>query len=153
MSRWHKPSCDIPDVVVDEASNYPRCRACDSVFGTPQVEQLISQLETSTGNPWSPPPDKPIGEWNLSWPSSVRYTGGQQVQLKGSTPTSAGEVDQSGVYERVLESGEIRLISIAASEAKDSPFHASLEIWDHDYCVEYETVSYTWGGENGDSRR
>lgn len=157
MSRWHKLSCDVPDVVVEEVTNTPRCQACDSTFDAPHLEQLISQPKTSTEKPWSPPPDIPPGEWDLWWPPSVRYTGGCQSQLErdaihGPAFAQVDEIANQTIYERELESDEIRLIFVEPAVG-DYLLHASLEIWKHEYCPEYETVSYTWGGEEDDSRR
>jgi hypothetical protein len=50
-----------------------------------------------------------------------------------------------------LGTDEFRLVCIqAAGKDEDKIVHVSLETYNHANCPEYETVSYTWGGENSD---
>jgi hypothetical protein len=63
--------------------------------------------------------------------------------------TSASEV-VSPIYGDTLKSNEFRLACLTAVDDKDHPVHLTLEIYTHDNRPEYETVSYQWGGEDGD---
>lgn len=67
MSRWHKETCSKPRVVI--AGNTPRCEACDSV---PDIQRYIAQQNAIPAFT-QPPPDPPLGQLNLRWPSSVKY--------------------------------------------------------------------------------
>jgi hypothetical protein len=57
----------------------------------------------------------------------------------------------SPIYERRLTSNEFRLLRLCPVQNGDDPVHLTLHTYTHDDCPEYETVSYTWGGEEGDS--
>ncbi|RSL58699.1 hypothetical protein CEP54_007619 [Fusarium duplospermum] len=57
----------------------------------------------------------------------------------------------SGPYLSTLRPNALRLICIEAANSPDYPLHLSLEVYDLDDCPEYEAVSYTWAGEDGDS--
>ena len=93
--------------------------------------------------------------------------GGEKVAGQGgkrpdsSPPSSphAKVVRPSPVYDSALAAEEIRLICLSAVGDGDSgddddnnfPLHVTLEAYRHDECPEYETTSYTWGGEDNDS--
>ncbi len=47
----------------------------------------------------------------------------------------------------------IRLLCLAGVEDETQPIHITLETYRRDECREYETVSYTWAEENGDTTR
>ncbi|VUC36766.1 unnamed protein product [Clonostachys rosea] len=55
-------------------------------------------------------------------------------------------------YPSALGADEFRLICLEAASSSDDPIHLMLEVYSLESCPEYETVSYTWTGENGDSR-
>ena len=61
------------------------------------------------------------------------------------------EQEESSIYDASLGSDRFRLLSLHAVNEQSYPIHISLETFQHDLCPEYETVSYTWGGEQGDS--
>jgi hypothetical protein len=113
---------------------------------------------------------------NLWWPRSVPYrsskAGENSTQSVAQThskrtvgngefseddeshssnkPESAEE-DYLPIYGPTLGADEFRLVCIPAAEKdEDTIIHVSLEIYNQTNCPEYEAVSYTWGGENGD---
>ncbi|KAH7260400.1 heterokaryon incompatibility protein-domain-containing protein [Fusarium solani] len=153
MTRWHPPSCQSPIVWVGEDS-VPRCKAC----GASAHEQL-QQLREHPSNPVSPlPPDEKAGQLNLHWPSSVSYTREKTAALTEeirdclqiSGPPS--RTQKSLIHGRTLERDEFRLICLTAEE-KDLPadvVRLSLETYNDGNFPDYEAVSYTWGGEDGD---
>lgn len=70
-----------------------------------------------------------------------------------SAPTSprGGPSDKVSIYPRPLKPSEIRLLRLDAATHRDDPVHGVFEVYDHDDCPEYETVSYTWTNEDGTS--
>ncbi|KAH8881799.1 hypothetical protein GQ53DRAFT_667154 [Thozetella sp. PMI_491] len=56
------------------------------------------------------------------------------------------------VYGETLALDEFRLIYLWAAEDTAQPLHVSIKVYRYENCPEYETVSYTWGGENQASR-
>lgn len=154
MNRWHKVSCREPDVQVLSDKTI-RCLACHQ---TPHTTQLIAERATVSSVP-SVPPDKPLGQLKLWWPRSVPYS---VSTLPASDDAGTGQDDMdvdhaseaaltSGPYPSTLGPNELRLICIEAAPSPDYPLHLSLEVYDLDNCPEYEAVSYTWAGEDGDS--
>ncbi|KAF4627073.1 hypothetical protein G7Y89_g11083 [Cudoniella acicularis] len=176
MPRWHQPTCQQPDVYVDNGA--PTCRACNT---SPNIQALIAN-QKSADTPWTIPLDEAIGEMNLYWPQCVPYTRKQDARM--ATTREAGEAaeDASGLnlknsnedtlamenmatlssslevasspsspYERTLGVDEFRLAWLTAATDDNSPIHLTLEIYPENDCPEYETASYSWGGEDGDS--
>lgn len=102
----------------------------------------------------------------LWWPPCVPYvtTGpdGHRVPVQPpqeelQTPHSdesgsPEEPDRLSIYPQRLKEDEFRVMNLYAVEDVIDPIHVSLEVYDDLRYHEYETVSYTWGGENGDSR-
>ncbi|KAF2187965.1 hypothetical protein K469DRAFT_99468 [Zopfia rhizophila CBS 207.26] len=79
---------------------------------------------------------------------------GAETQVKVSS--SAWDARPFSVYTsspvyRALGAHEFRLASLSAVNDSHYPIHLVLETFQHDECPEYEKVSYTWGGESGDS--
>lgn len=159
MSRWHKPSCDKPDIVIS-AARFPRCLTCDSV---PNLESLIA-AEAKADEPWSPPPDNPVGKLNLRWPPCGAYRNSSSA----SATTSVGQPAQPSdlisavgttaapspsIYVDSLGLEDIRLLCLNPSETADAPLHGSLLSYPHEFCPEYDAASYAWGGEDGDMSR
>ncbi|PQE27374.1 heterokaryon incompatibility HET-6 protein [Rutstroemia sp. NJR-2017a WRK4] len=68
-----------------------------------------------------------------------------------STSSPAGAAQFPPIYGAKLVIDEFRLLCLYAADDVSSPIHTTLEVFRHDDCPEYETVSYTWGGEDGDS--
>lgn len=164
MSRWHDKSCLQPQIEVEDGT--PKCLACHQ---RPHLDELAAAGAATNISP-PIPPDKPLGELNLWWPPSVPYerpstrveetTGNTHESGPCPSPTAAKmEAEDppisssSVVYEKTIQSDQIRLIYLAAVEDDDSPVHVILEVYDLENCPEYEAVSYTWGGENGDNVR
>lgn len=144
MSRWHEVSCVRPDILVDTETKIPRCRACNSM---PRLDELI--LEQSKAiSPWSPPTEPPRGQWNLWSPNRDRA-----VNSNNPSEPRATDPPSSPIYKEPLNKNVFRLLCLSKAESIDSPIHVELEKHDDEYCPEYETVSYTWGGEDDDTRR
>lgn len=160
MSRWHKETCSKPRVVI--AGNTPRCEACDSV---PDIQKYIAQQKAIPAFT-QPPPDPPLGQLNLRWPSSVKYE--QQttsiVQLGGGPLSNKPKIDafepgdnkkvvQSPIYSSRLDKDEFRLLFLSPSTDYNTPIHAELVVHQDGRSPQYESTSYTWAGENGDSSK
>ncbi|KAL9116191.1 MAG: hypothetical protein Q9227_000562 [Pyrenula ochraceoflavens] len=108
---------------------------------------------------------------NLYWPACVQYKTQlgpldtlQRNQIPNSTstqgsrsesvPTKADSSAYRNIYAATLDAGHIRLICLSASDnddGDDSTIHITLESHPDNDCPEYETASYAWGGEEGDS--
>jgi hypothetical protein len=148
MKRWHKSSCDSPSVVVKNGQPY--CHTCNSEC---DLKDLARNSGSESGFS-SPPKNEPSGQLNLSWPSSVPYIG---LQKPGSSPPANIQISnpQQDTHEflnygKTLELDEFRLACLTAPEHDDYPVHLTLETYKNADCPEFETVSYTWGGEDGD---
>ncbi|KAK3353695.1 hypothetical protein B0T25DRAFT_568884 [Lasiosphaeria hispida] len=92
------------------------------------------------------------GDWNLRWPSTVRYTGRQDIIVPRTTPqddprtssTSSGNAQAvSPAYTARLQESDIRLLHLSPSAAEDTPLHATLEACPDNDCSEYEAVPYS----------
>lgn len=160
-SRWHRSDCGQPSVVFE--GGLLRCRSCGA---TPSelVDRLIAQ-SLARGGEIHLPEDTPLGEANLWWPPSVPYHNpqvdfgrnsrpyfiGKQAATAGQSNHGAEQSSVSPIYPSSLDAGHFRLIYITESKDVSSPIHIRLiehDLKDH---PEYETVSYVWGGEDGDS--
>lgn len=103
------------------------------------------------------PPDEKFGEMDLSWPETVLYIPQPQSFPRmdsrefNETDTREGQDAPSPIYTRRLNDDEFRLLYLPAVDDESHPIHASLEAYQIDDCPEYETVSYCWGGEDGDA--
>lgn len=154
-TRWHKPSCETPHVVVD--GSVPTCRACGN--------SASALLETAAKGPAPSysgirlPPEAPIGLMDLWWPPSVPYTRNGEPRAQAVAPSSdavclapqASDSSLSEIYTSTLGRDHFRLLYLSESLELDSPIHGKLVEYRQDDCPEYETVSYTWGGEDGDA--
>lgn len=165
MTRWHQQGCLVPDVSLDTCST-PKCRACGGAC--PPVADLVAQLDRETSTIVLPP-DESHGQFNLWWPRDVPYINQgvineshehtftvQNQHLEDNVSNLAIEDNQvanAHIYQKTLESNEFRLACLTATPQEDDyPIHLSLETYTHENRPEYETVSYVWGGETGDSR-
>ncbi|KAJ4264272.1 hypothetical protein NW762_005468 [Fusarium torreyae] len=170
MARWHYGSCFSPRVWVDRDS-VPQCSTC----GGSAREQLQKLVQTS--NPIPPvPPNEPAGQLNLSWPSTVPYirtnqengkrldttaSTGQPLKSESESPqrsTPAGckpgsFANLSVVYEDTLKTDQFRLILLTDKDNNlpDDVVHVTLETFEDQKSPEYEAVSYSWGGEDGNN--
>ncbi|KAK1830167.1 heterokaryon incompatibility protein-domain-containing protein [Podospora conica] len=159
MTRWHKPDCATPDVVVDAST--PHCRSCNAVVS---IDRIIAE-HVAHQVPLVIPPDEPVGQMSLWWPPCVPYVsshgdtlGEQQrdevVPVANPTPPTPPSKASPSAYETTLSADEFRLARFDALQegsSPDHPIHITLEVFRRDDCPEYETVSYTWGGEEDDS--
>lgn len=174
MSRWHCNDCPGPDINVPE-DGIPVCRACEA---SPNLEEIVQKAQDSSVLRIKVPEDRPVGSMNLSWPASVPWTR-NGVSLLHSTHTDA-RVDEHGaaainlspvtqriapdyhapeaqgrtsaVYTDRLSTTQLRLLRLdpVATQNRDMPLHVTLETYELDDCPEYEAISYTWAGEDGD---
>ncbi|KAK4226770.1 heterokaryon incompatibility protein-domain-containing protein [Podospora fimiseda] len=73
-------------------------------------------------------------------------------QTVNHTETSSDTSLGNYIYENRLASNEFRLLCLPSpiEEGKQSPIHITLNTYDERY-PEYETMSYTWGGEENDA--
>jgi hypothetical protein len=163
MTRWHEDDCRSPDVYVNN-EYVPTCRACARFYYTTK-SPLPNLKNTSPGI--TLPPDELPGQLNLSWPRDVCYvtqeipedSNTQNQSSPSNTPREdlsrltidARQSTNSHVYTR-LRSDQFRLAFLTAAPTDDYPIHLNLETYTHENRPEYETVSYMWGGANGDSR-
>lgn len=156
-TRWHESSCTTPQVVVN--SSVPECRSCGS-----NASALLRRAAEEPAPSYSGinlPPETPIGQMDLWWPPCVPYTcnGVRRPRPEVSsgntaclTPqASASESSLSEIYTSTLGRDHFRLLYLSGAKAIDSPIHGSLVEYPRDNCPEYETTSYTWGGEDGDA--
>lgn len=154
-ARWHKPSCDTPRVVVD--GNVPECRACGS--SALALLQKAAEEPAPSYSGIKLPPETPIGQMDLWWPPCVPYTrdGAPRAQPSASSGGGASLAPQasdsslSQIYTSRLGKDHFRLLYISGARAIDSPIHGTLVDYERENCPEYETASYTWGGEDGDA--
>jgi len=158
MSRWHKPVCKNPSVLLDELSPY--CGTCNNHCS---LEELRA-ARRSTNAFGTVPPNEPPGQLDLWWPPAVPYINSKKKNLSTSADTTPPDLHaksnsplnthSSPIYEKTLTQDEFRLACLSAPEHDDYPVHLTLETYKHndspDY-PDYETVSYTWGGEDNDN--
>lgn len=160
MTRWHNAYCATPNVVVDTTIQTPHCLGCNAVV---EIDRIIAD-HVAHHTPVEIPPDEPVGQMALWWPPSVPYTlsHGKDVSKQASDVTPLAQPRQStssfkaspSAYETTLSAEEFRLARFDAppdGAGPDNPIHITLEVFRRDDCPEYETVSYTWGGEEDDS--
>ncbi|KAF6809276.1 heterokaryon incompatibility protein HET-6-like protein [Colletotrichum musicola] len=163
MSRWHDKSCLQPQIEVENGT--PKCLACHQ---RPHLSELAAAGAATNSSP-PIPPDRPLGELNLWWPPCVPYETPTKPVEEATSNTHDAEphsgptapktevemppISPSVAYEQAIRSDQLRLIYLAGVEDYDYPVHVALEVYDLENCPEYEAVSYTWGGENGDSAR
>ncbi|KAF4440043.1 HET-domain-containing protein [Fusarium austroafricanum] len=158
MPRWHHSSCDTPSVSIKDG--LPHCQSCNQ---SPDLAKLVAEQDKASP-PWAIPPDEKPGELRLHWPASVTFKSSNQTTVDGSSITkheprnvfSANSADTSmtsPIYEKRLSPTEFRILSISPAADERCPIHVMLRDYRLDDCPEYETVSYCWGGEDGDSKR
>ncbi|KAF3763936.1 HET-domain-containing protein, partial [Cryphonectria parasitica EP155] len=162
-SRWHKPSCISPTVVM-ENNNTPRCTACHAA---PDLEKICAVSEQHTpsrrdadANSGKENVQEATTDLNLRWPSSVRFVRPQSLSSPSTAspqPSSTQPSDglppsiHSLIYGQRLAPNQFRLACLTPTTNPSHPVHLNLETYEDDNCPEYETASYTWAGEDGDS--
>ena len=181
MARWHESSCSDPNVFISLDTSLPACKSCGRSFSL----QWLRPEHQPPRDTEKPPPDEPLGQLNLSWPSTVPYRTfdfdaevynklGISLSAAGMNEGRAGKRTgeprndeplhgdslSSSIYGKRLGNNEFRLACLGPPSSKDvesasdiSPdlVHIDLETYTQTHCPEYETTSYTWGGEDGDS--
>ncbi|KAI1153817.1 heterokaryon incompatibility protein-domain-containing protein [Nemania diffusa] len=152
--HWHLEWCDSPDVVSPEG--IPFCRTCNN--DALRVNQTLVSEQTSTSSEPGLLQEKQIGQLDLWWPPKVPYTHKSRTEYdnlatSATASRSINEIDHSlsEVYPFILKKNHFRLLYVFGSEASGDPIHATLEEFPLADCPEYETVSYTWGDEDGNS--
>lgn len=157
--RWHRSDCTNPQVIADDG--VPSCLSCHANSAT-SVARLVAQNAGKAGQ-IDLPVVTPLGECDFWWPPCVPYKGarGETRRAPGASDDRVGSTNVSGtgsalssashIYPSSLDSEHFRIICLTARNDVSSPIHANLEEYSFDDCPEYETVSYLWGGEDGDS--
>jgi hypothetical protein len=132
--------------------------------------------QASSSNPLPAiPPDEPMGQLNLHWPPSVPWIDTPEIHeapmhkparcrqaLAGgdltatnstSTHNSRGlSLNTANTIYHHLDNQQFRLITLESNRDKSpSVVHLELDTYPIDRCPEYETMSYSWGGEDGNS--
>ncbi|KAH7078102.1 heterokaryon incompatibility protein-domain-containing protein, partial [Paraphoma chrysanthemicola] len=159
MTRWHTPTCVSPDVTFSN-DNWPNCGTCGR--SCPPLEELLTSSQASNGaSALQFPVERPQGRMNLYWPPCVPYKrthssshpgdiGSEMVvPVRKSVSKSSNTLDP--LYGKTLDKTEFRVACLLAPIHENVPVHVSLETFSDDSHPEYETVSYIWGGENGDN--
>lgn len=164
MSRWHKKDCWAPAVVLRNLQ--PACKSCGGVFS---LETLIASQQCGQRSFEKLPPDEKQGELNLWWPPSVKYVNRKEPHQHNNDksepkqnqpreddktmpqPESTFSAFRNEIYGKPLPQGSFRLICMQSVKEPSEPVHVELETYRHSHCPSYETVSYAWGGEQGDS--
>ncbi|KAK3998178.1 heterokaryon incompatibility protein-domain-containing protein [Cladorrhinum sp. PSN332] len=172
MSRWHAPDCRTPDILVDKTTSMPTCRTCGLA---PNLSDIIAEQATLGSFP-APPPDELPGQMNLWWPPIVKYTRefselhdinassgsnlAANAPFESDTESTASfqkateeRPSSNPVYPDPLPENHFRLAVLTPSADSSSIIHLELETYSLANHPEYETASYTWGGENNDNTR
>ncbi|KAK4680612.1 hypothetical protein QC764_100570 [Podospora pseudoanserina] len=158
MSRWHLETCMSPDVVVTGGTHI-YCMICNQA---PDIDKLVA--DPGHQNPTAPfiPPDEPYGAYNLSWPPGIPYrrTGRHitreepadrnEAENSNSSEGLVSNIQVRTAYEKALGPDAFRLICLPSTDDVNTPIHLTLETYGDVRYPEYETVSYTWGGEDED---
>lgn len=150
--RWHESECNTPSVFVD--GGVPRCRSCNATSAD-LVAQLVVQ-NRALGGAIRLPVEAPLGHADLWWPPSVPFRRPCVDRLDPGTDSEFCSDDThpsavSLVYQASLDASHFRLLYLTGAEAILSPIHIQLQEYAFEDRPEYETVSYAWGGEDGDS--
>lgn len=159
--RWHRSDCSNPSITLD--GDIPRCLGCDA-NSSDLVSRLIAHHHAQAAGIHLPA-EAPLGQANFWWPPSVPYYRSQAGNGTDSDPSAGEEAgtelstqdsspssySPSPIYPSSLDSSHFRLIYLTESEDISAPIHIQLEEYSFTDHPEYETVSYVWGGEEGDS--
>ncbi|KAK0732393.1 hypothetical protein B0T21DRAFT_349408 [Apiosordaria backusii] len=157
MSRWHLETCMTPDVVVSRT--HISCKICNQA---PNIDRLVANSGHQNLSVSLIPPDEPYGAYNLSWPPGVPYTTtrrdvaseeplqDQREARSNDLEGSMSNAENAIAYEKALEPDKFRLICLPNTNDVDAPIHLTLETYNDERYPEYETMSYTWAGEDGD---
>jgi len=157
-SRWHLDTCKAPEIAIN--GHDVSCMSCNRA---PNLKLMVSKrgLQPTIQ---SVPKDEPDGKHNLWWPPGVPYINKTSSLAGSGVGKASGKEDdretpdisqipqreRNPVYESELASNEFHLLCLTAEQSDDTPMCFTLETHGDDRYPEYETVSYTWGGEDGD---
>ncbi|KAK4665430.1 hypothetical protein QC763_401720 [Podospora pseudopauciseta] len=143
MTRWHEPECLTPDINLDGVT----CFHHVALAIMPQTWKgyWASKKITARFRPLHPMNQK--GEWTCG--GLLLYTREDETNNDGNGLDTS---TNSSIYPGKLCYGEFRLACIT-SPGHDQPVHLDLETHSIDNCPEYETASYTWGGEEDDNTK
>lgn len=152
MTRWHTPICVSPDVVLN--GDLPICNTCGAV---PDLGAIRLKQQQTSPLP-SIPPNEPPGQFNLYWPLGSLYSHAKAPQDSNANNQnekrrSTNNFEPSPIYQHRLQDHEFRLLRLEAAPSGMGLLHVHLETHDQERFPIYETVSYTWGGENNDNFR
>lgn len=159
--RWHRSDCSNPSITL--CGDVPHCLGCGA-SSSDLVSRLIAHNHAEAAGIHLPA-ETTLGEANFWWPPSVPYHRSQAGTRTDSEPDAGGEAgtglsskdsslsssSPSPIYPSSLDSSHFRLIYLTSSEDISAPIHIQLEEYSFTDHPEYETVSYVWGGEEGDS--
>jgi len=163
-------NCGTRDIHFDDA--HPgvappplRCRTCgassDSILkallALPSPKNIDAAHDEASQNAIEPIPSGQRKSLRLQWPACLPFTTQLNDEEKGDiaheeegTKQDTG-VEPSVIYSTSLGPDQIRLACLSPLCEIESPLHLDLEVYDRANCPEYETVSYTWGGEDGNA--
>jgi hypothetical protein len=158
MARWHEPTCQNPIIELTE-NHWPRCKSCETLC--PSVAELRSGQAGSDNSSLTIPANEPPGQMSLSWPPCVRYVrtnldalpanASRESHLSKEANLTYRPVPLSDpIYGNNLNETEFRIACLRAPSSDKDPIHVTLETYMDGSRPEYETVSYLWGGEDGD---
>lgn len=181
MSRWHALSCSRPAVYLEGRLPSCRtcaCSATDLLSNIP-LSSISSELnippDETEGNlnlhwppsiPWiqsSESHELPLQSGKDGDVTKQNYQASSRLDIEpkrkkrkvvNQENTDTHDVPASQaptIYQQSIDGKQIRLAFIEAELDRDLPIHIDLEVYDHDCCPEYETVSYTWSSEDGDN--
>lgn len=99
---------------------------------------------------------------DLYWPSTIIYESSIGLSTSDRRRRAFGKASpddrpagnlglNAHIYPDSLDDRQIRLACLTPLVGDDQPIHITLEVYDQDDRPEYESVSYMWGGEDGDS--
>jgi len=151
-ARWHAQSCLHPNIKFSSPGAGLHCETCKGALDL----VLLRQQQVNSPSFLPIPPDEPLGQLNLQWPPTVHYEGNDpgkpyRPMEEKRVDGELGDAVHLLMYKQTLTGSEIRLLHLSPSPSTDDPIHLTLEVFQQDDCPEYEAVSYTWGGEDGDS--
>ena len=162
MVRWHDDSCQTPRIYLTE-DKWPYCLSCDNAC--PSVVDLCSRQAAVDTSSLIIPLNERQGRMDLYWPPCVPYfrtrsvrtrsipnfPEGSQQNVLDSDHTLSLPITLDPTYGITLAATEFRVACLSAPTSENDPIHVSLETYSDDSHPEYETVSYIWGGEDGDN--
>ena len=165
MSRWHDHSCTNPHVLATRQGSETEI-ICEICGARPPVDNCVP-AQPSYDFAVNDPTDVPPTKRNLRWPDFLPWATRKDDDISdgsalaqrpwgsgkdGSEQDTTRRIDTSStIYPVRLTRSEFRLACLTASTDEESAPHLTLETYTDNNFPDYEAVSYTWGGEAGDS--